>query len=69
LYVARYCKNRIQKIGRGHVYNEKVDGFSHGSRLVDNYSDDDISTQGNEKKQAVSEDFSEAFSCRTVAAA
>ena len=38
----RNNEKRKQQIGHGHVYNEKVDGFSHGFRLVDNYSDDRV---------------------------
>ena len=40
---------RRQQIGHGHVYDEKVDGFSHIFHLVDNYPNDDISSQRNNK--------------------
>ena len=40
----RNHKYRIQQIGHGHVYNEKVGGLSHGFRLVDNYSDDGVAS-------------------------
>ena len=36
----RNNEKRKQQIRHGHVYNEKVDVFSHGFRLVDNSDDD-----------------------------
>jgi len=36
---------RKHQIGRGHVYDEKFDGFSLGFHFVDNYSDDGVPIQ------------------------
>ena len=41
------------------VYDEKVGGFPHGFRLVDNYSDDGVSSQRDKKNQAVSDGLSD----------
>ena len=57
-------KNRQQQIGDGHVYDQKVDGFSHGFCLVDNYFDDGVPSQRNKKDQAVSRRFSDFFCSR-----
>ena len=40
----RNHKYRIQQIGHCQVYNEKVGGPSHGFRLVDNYSNNDVAS-------------------------
>ena len=42
LNLPRDEEKRKQQIGHGHVYKEKVDWFSHGFCLVDNYSDDGV---------------------------
>jgi len=40
---------------------KKLMGFSHGFRLVDNYSDDGVPSQRNKKNQAVSKGFPDFF--------
>ena len=68
LYILRDRNYRIQQIRDGHVYNKKVDGFSHGFRLVDDYSDDGVPSQRNNEDQAESKGYSNFF-CRRSAGA
>ena len=68
LYCQRDQENRIQQIGHGHVYDKKVDGFSHGLRIVDNYSDDGVPSQRNKKDETVSKGASDFYCSRIVAA-
>jgi len=69
LNLPRNQENRKQQIGHGHVYNEKVDAFSHGFRLVDNYSADGVPSQRHDKNQAVSDGLPDFFFCRIPVAA
>jgi len=62
-------ENNKQQIRHGHVYDKKVDGFSHGFRLVDNYSDDGVPSQRNKKNQAVNKGVSDFFCCMIPVAA
>ena len=58
-------ENRDQEIGHGHADYQRVDGFSHGFRLVDrNYSDGGVPSQRNKKNQAVSNDCVDFFCSR-----
>ena len=50
-------------------FNQKVDWFSQGFRLLDNYSDDGVSSQRNNEDQAVSKGFPDFFCCRIAGAA
>ena len=47
---------------------KKVDGFSHGFRLVDNYSDDSVPSQRNKKSQTEGNGFCDFCSCKIAAA-
>ena len=69
LNIPRDQENWKQQIGHGHVYNEKIDWFSHVFRLVNNYSDDSVPSQRNKKNQAVSEGFSNFSRCSIPIAA
>ena len=45
---------------------KKVDGFSHGFRLVDNQSDGNVTSQRNKENQAVKKRSSDFFCCRII---
>ena len=69
LKLSRDHNYRIKQIRDGHVYNEKVDGFSHGFRRVDDYSDDGVPSQRNNEDQAASQSECNFFCCRNAGAA
>ena len=68
LYRHRDQENWVQQIGHGHVYDWKVDGFSHGFRLINNYFDDSVPSQRDKKNQAVKYIAVNSFSvlCNTL---
>ena len=59
-------ENRKQPIRHSHVHDEKVDSFSHGFHLVDNYSDERISNKGGNKNNAVNNGTSDIYYFHTI---